>query len=342
MAPMSVIEPWDLPDFPFDKELSEDENFLAWAQALARFSVSRKGHMGAILVRPHQQDDEVPSNCMRPLPPADAGKRFTPGAIRERVVVYANNTPLLFNSSPKQVQEIHAEALCISRAARLGRCTAGCTIYITFPPCNECFKSIVAAGIKRCVYRKNIRYPSGEAVLATAAVHGIEMCGTSEQQRPGVSDEQYLVSLSQEKAADGKRDEQTKEFWDSIGETTVVTRNRVNGWWTNFMTSNKAAVRNLQAHFGTSAARRPQKKSLLATGTLGPNRNSTGKDDRHEPSNQADAQISLNTKEQDTAGAACEDDDDDAYMNAVGEAQGKGKRASEEGLLPSTKRPKET
>jgi deoxycytidylate deaminase len=157
---MSVSQPWPLPPFTFDPSLSEDENFITYSLVLARFSVSRKGHMGALLVR--SSLDHAPDQVL----PGDIAKvRFADEAIRQRVITYANNTPLLCHDKPKVVPEIHAEALCISRAASLGKPTAGSTIYVTFPPCNECFKLIVAAGIRRCVFRKVIRYPAGEAVL---------------------------------------------------------------------------------------------------------------------------------------------------------------------------------
>ena len=60
---MTVIEPWALPELPYDASLSEDENFLSWTQALARWSVSRKGHMGAIIVRLPQDAAGAPSDA---------------------------------------------------------------------------------------------------------------------------------------------------------------------------------------------------------------------------------------------------------------------------------------
>lgn len=46
----------------------------------------------------------------------------------------------------------HAEMSALSDAARLGRSTAGATIYVTTFPCHNCAKHLIAAGIRRIVY----------------------------------------------------------------------------------------------------------------------------------------------------------------------------------------------
>lgn len=47
---------------------------------------------------------------------------------------------------------IHAEMPAISDAARLGRATAGASLYCTTFPCHLCAKHIVAAGMDRVVF----------------------------------------------------------------------------------------------------------------------------------------------------------------------------------------------
>jgi len=47
---------------------------------------------------------------------------------------------------------VHAEMCAISDAARLGRSTAGSTLYVTAFPCHMCAKHIVAAGISKVVF----------------------------------------------------------------------------------------------------------------------------------------------------------------------------------------------
>ena len=52
---------------------------------------------------------------------------------------------------------VHAEANAICSAARNGATLAGCTLFSTLFPCNECAKLIIQAGIKRIVYSEEYR-----------------------------------------------------------------------------------------------------------------------------------------------------------------------------------------
>ena len=45
----------------------------------------------------------------------------------------------------------HAELNAITNAARVGVPLEGCTIYVTHPPCMDCARAIVQAGIKRVI-----------------------------------------------------------------------------------------------------------------------------------------------------------------------------------------------
>ena len=58
------------------------------------------------------------------------------------------------NCKPNQAcrRTIHAEANAIAWAAREGRDTLGCDLYVTHSPCIECAKLLINAGIKRVVY----------------------------------------------------------------------------------------------------------------------------------------------------------------------------------------------
>lgn len=47
---------------------------------------------------------------------------------------------------------IHAEVSALGSAAILGESTAGTTCYITHRPCDNCLKSMTAAGVVRLVY----------------------------------------------------------------------------------------------------------------------------------------------------------------------------------------------
>ena len=56
---------------------------------------------------------------------------------------------------------IHAEMSALTDAARLGRSTAGTTLYCTTFPCHLCAKHIVAAGVRRVVFLEP--YPKSNA-----------------------------------------------------------------------------------------------------------------------------------------------------------------------------------
>lgn len=49
-------------------------------------------------------------------------------------------------------RHVHAEANAIAAAARYGRATINTTAYVTIPPCIDCLKLLIQAGISRLVY----------------------------------------------------------------------------------------------------------------------------------------------------------------------------------------------
>jgi deoxycytidylate deaminase len=73
--------------------------------------------------------------------------------LTQEVIAMGVNSSLYGDGSSNK-SDVHAEANCISSCAMAGRKTEGCSIYITMPPCKTCFGLIVAAGIKRIVFRK--------------------------------------------------------------------------------------------------------------------------------------------------------------------------------------------
>ncbi|KAJ3203325.1 hypothetical protein HDU83_002971 [Entophlyctis luteolus] len=247
---MILDEPLPLPDYIFDPQLTEDENFLIWCTILCRHSYSRKGHMAAIIVAP-EQDPTSPRAAAEPL--LSSSPQPNP---RARIITYANNTPIMYNPVEKKCPEIHAEALCICRVAAnrnkgttsaANKSIVGATCYITAPPCTECFQLLAAAGIKRIVHLSLLRH---EASLVAARVCGIDVVGVpfvGRQQRVqqelgdlpppdltavmGSTDKtaadtpataQQLRAVDQERAA---------QFWREQGETAEKTRERVDAWW---------------------------------------------------------------------------------------------------------------
>lgn len=228
----TLVEPLPIPPYESDPALSEDENALTWVSILARHSSSKKGHMGTIFVRRPESGDpkDTTSTCLPPL--------------NSRIVAYGNNTPVLYARNPKGVPEIHAEALAICQSAARGVSVSGCTVYVSFPPCNDCFKLLVAAGIKRCVYKKSILIGSGDAVLVAAQAHGIEMVGTLDQTtylRQIGDEEAAKVAKALERKQDEERDLRVRAFWASQGEDAMKTRARVHRWWEEWMQRYRAS-----------------------------------------------------------------------------------------------------
>lgn len=70
---------------------------------------------------------------------------------------------------------LHAESNAIAKLARSTQSSDGATMYITVPPCLECAKLIIQAGIKRVVYGARWVKPKTEAGLALLAEAEIEV-----------------------------------------------------------------------------------------------------------------------------------------------------------------------
>jgi len=164
----------------FDPSISIDDNYIDLAHLTARGSPSRKGHMGTVLIRPPTSDNpsgEILVNCTNvPVyPPVKGGK-------------------------PESCVEIHAEANAVCRMARQGTSIEGCWIYITFPPCKDCFMLLVYSVIKRIVFRrKNLV----EGITKVAKDWGVELV-----ERTGEE---------QEKAADMRTRELVRKWTEENG-----------------------------------------------------------------------------------------------------------------------------
>ena len=87
-----------------------------------------------------------------------------------------------YNGFPKGIKEtderwerptkyqyvVHSEINLIANAVRTGTGLADCTLYITIPPCSDCAKAIVQAGITKVIY-KNLPSPGSTLGYAHAA-----------------------------------------------------------------------------------------------------------------------------------------------------------------------------
>ena len=130
-------------------ELSVDENLLRLA-LLARFNCFKvanytAGRCSALMCRPPKVGRE--------------------GRLEVQVVGFGINAPPRFGvgdptagirpwsrKEPPQ-NEIHSEMQVMGRCAREGISMKGCWFYVALPPCWECCKALVAAGVARVLFK---------------------------------------------------------------------------------------------------------------------------------------------------------------------------------------------
>lgn len=324
----TLLKPLPLPPYEFDATLSEDENFLTWVSILARHSSSKKGHMGCILARPPKQGNPTVANGSEDcLPP-----------VHERIIHHSNNTPLLYARFAKGVPEVHAEALAISRCARLGIPIEGCTVYISFPPCNDCMKLLLSAGVKRCVFKKAIlnQTSQGEAALVAAEVEGMELVGTLDPMVAGKNgkDEQASKAKAEERKADEIRDKRVRQFWSNQGEDAEKTRARNARWWENYMSRYKAADKVIKQRYGHSNVeqdeekRAAEKQERWEARKLAQSQKPIGKKKAAKLAREAQNQAGTSENEDSVYHSGYEDDNLDELMN--GELPQKRASAGEE------------
>src|SRR5574344_639826 len=70
---------------------------------------------------------------------------------------------------------LHAEANAISKIAKSGNSSNGATLYVTTPPCIECAKLIIQAGIKKVVYAEPYRIDDGIQLLKRANIELLQL-----------------------------------------------------------------------------------------------------------------------------------------------------------------------
>ncbi len=113
--------------------MTKDHKFMELAYARARFSKDTSTKVGAVIAGAAKEDRSSGYN----------------GAPRGCAADEAGD---LRSARPeKYFWFSHAELNAITNAARVGVPLEGCTIYVTHPPCMDCARAIVQAGIKRVV-----------------------------------------------------------------------------------------------------------------------------------------------------------------------------------------------
>ena len=126
-----------------------DGRFLGLAAHIAGWSKDPSTQVGCVIVGP---DREVRSTGFNGLPRGIADTRER---LEDRELKY----PLI----------CHAEENAIMHAARIGISLKGCTVYVTWPPCTRCARSLIQAGVSEAVYPASTEVPerwAGDFTLA--------------------------------------------------------------------------------------------------------------------------------------------------------------------------------
>ncbi len=114
-----------------------DARFLALAAHIAGWSKHRTTKVGCVVV---DDDRRIRATGYNGFP---RGVADLPERLADRP------TKLLLS--------VHAEANAVATAARSGTSLAGCTAYITHPPCAACAALLTQAGIVRVVFQGRLR-----------------------------------------------------------------------------------------------------------------------------------------------------------------------------------------
>lgn len=107
-----------------------ESRWFEHAALKARYSKDRSTKVGAVIVSPRSQTGV-----------SDGWNGFPRGVDDDVEKRHQRPEKYLFTE--------HAERNAIYNAARLGHATEGCTIYCTLPPCADCARAIIQAGITR-------------------------------------------------------------------------------------------------------------------------------------------------------------------------------------------------
>ena len=110
------------------ERISWTDYFSDLAKLVAKRSPCERLKVGCVLVK----DNHIISSGYN---------GFLPGAPHKSIVI-----------DNHEQATVHAEQNCIADCAKRGANTEGCSVYITHYPCINCYKILVAAGIKNIYY----------------------------------------------------------------------------------------------------------------------------------------------------------------------------------------------
>lgn len=125
-----------------EKPISWNEYFMKLAETAAKRSKDPKSKVGACIMDP--KDHRVVSLGYNGFPYGCSDDEFP--WTKE-------------GDDTKYLYVVHAELNAILSARRD---LTGCTLFVTYSPCNECMKAIIQSGIKTVVYRNE--YKPGDRI----------------------------------------------------------------------------------------------------------------------------------------------------------------------------------
>ncbi|KAI9095954.1 hypothetical protein DFS34DRAFT_171858 [Phlyctochytrium arcticum] len=174
----------------YKSELAFDDNYIDLAGLVARSSVSLKGHMGCVAVSPPESARSsrvstpgsisvvIPGETIAIPPgihPITSSVNLPISSDPGRILFLSTNVPFFPpppGKSMKLASEIHAEARLVATAARSGISLMGAWVYITFPPCKDCFSLLLYAGVQRIIFRRRV---SNDSMKTVAENWGVEL-----------------------------------------------------------------------------------------------------------------------------------------------------------------------
>lgn len=135
-----------------EKQHRYDRAYIGMAREFSKLSYAERAKVGCIIVSSKGQVVSQGYNGM-------------PSGMDNRCEHEDENGNIVTNA-----EVLHAESNAITKCAKWGSSTEGCTIYITLSPCVECAKLIIQAGIRRVVYGERYRNTEGIELLERANI----------------------------------------------------------------------------------------------------------------------------------------------------------------------------
>lgn len=132
----------------------KDSTYMAFAEAIAKESKCISHKVGCVLVDP---EGRVVAHGYNGTP---SGQEHCCDYHTEKFghIVYVGDKLCTQQRTAHRewslANEIHAEANAVAYAARSGRAVEGSVAYCTLSPCTDCQKLLVAAGVKKVVYKE--------------------------------------------------------------------------------------------------------------------------------------------------------------------------------------------